>query len=291
MYMKRNELLFEAIGSITDCPCPKEEKRCSVLEWVAVAACICMVFTSVAVFTLQRLSGVHSKQPLSLEGQTTPATTAVNPNLNVSALYPSYSLEQLVQQSSVVAKVRFGENSRIRIRSATEAATGVFVEYTITILDSYRGSLTQGAEITLRTQESYTYDDGGIVDISGLNPEFAPDSVALVFLYQPHMGGGFHTSGEDYYYLTGWGQGAYRIDGETATCTAGAEQTPLDELLSQVRTFGKQYEVDEYWMYHSCTVNAEEKVERGEMTRQEYCEFLTQMEKYAVIIDGKEEKR
>ena len=188
-----------------------------------------------------------------------------------------------------MAQVEVLSAEELRIYSLDYQATGYFTDYKVSLQEIYRGMPGEEKCVTLRIQKDLTYDEGGQVTEEAY-PVFAVGDRLVVFLYRPHMGGGFNTAGDDYYYLTGYGMGAYSIEGDKATsCLSYGESYAHKGLLAQIAELNKVYEVDEYWVYHYNVRHTKEKLENGQMSQKEYDDFWHRKEIYANV--GNEKKR
>lgn len=288
--MNYGELLFEAIGAVDDKYLKKTEEKSGRKPWlyltVAAACLTVLVFCGVMQLPQnlpQPATEVTTTDQTVLPTETVTSVPPHSEGYHTNDMLPWYSLEQLVQESSLAAQVKVIKKEDLTIYSPTDKATGKFTDYTVTFQEIHRGSNAAGKTVTIRVENSRTYDQGGTVSDSGMAPLFSVGDSLLVFLYQPHMGGGFNTQGEDYFYLTGQGQGAYFLADQIAICSVFDESYALQELLSEIEELNGRYEVDEFWQYNYCVRHTKEQLETGVISQEEYDEFWARAEKYAEI--------
>lgn len=139
----------------------------------------------------------------------------VHSSMGTGGLMVAMDTEDLMEGSHLVAVCRLKEVSRpFRIRSAGSEGNGGLQNYTdyyFEVLETLRGEAA-GPVIAVRSL-------GGRVGALDLEVDevlqFQEEENYLLFLYQPGMGGNFHTEG-DYYYVYGNTQGMY-LCGDTAS--------------------------------------------------------------------------
>lgn len=184
------------------------------------------------------------------------------------ACYPDEPMEDVVARSSLVA---FGEITACSEPFGIQPTFGgdpmPYYDWTFSIEELYRGE-SKTDTITVRTMQS--------VD------EFLStgDSV-LLFLYQPHMGGGYNTEG-DYYYIASVVNGIYtmeQIDGNIRLKDDMGRTVDWERL----QTLFAQYPVDEAKAKNDYLESVQRNAEQNQYAPTME-EALSDIEQYAEIV-------
>lgn len=164
------------------------------------------------------------------------------------------------------------------IESASGAAS-IFTDYTITPQKVLRGT-TDADRVTLRLQGGKIGRRETIVEE---NPELSIGDNALFLLYQPHMGGGFNTLGEDYYYLKGLEQGVLYTTTDT-NCFETEDGESID-LAALPQMLSEADEPDPNSFRNNCLEGLNHNLEEGFISQEEYDDFVQRMDRYAHIVE------
>lgn len=168
----------------------------------------------------------------------------------MSASYPEYSVEKLVEECSLVAKVRcVGQGSTFTVKGVPYSPDGdpvpdgLFTEYALELEEVFRGNYEKGKTVklrvclnTMRTMQIQLSED---VNMLRINEEY------IVFLYKTHVGGLYET-GDDYFEIKGFGQGIFNYNSDNTVSTY-LVTTTYDELIKDINKYNDVYPVNEYW--------------------------------------------
>ena len=287
--MKGHELL-DVLGGINEEYVQTAHTRTHTKKRLLIAACFVMILVSTVLiwhffFSNNALvitpDGNNADHPnletsLLLESQE-------KQNISVERSYPQFSLEDLVQQSSLVICGKAVDPVKIlEIQSASQNEISVFTDWIFQVESVIRGGI-ESETVTVRIEggESPNY----IVNAEQ-SPEFKKDCLYLLFLYQPHMGTGFNTEGDDYYYVIGLRQGAFLTDSEFEIHYNPWQKLsiPATELVTAVKELDPKYEIDEFYLLHHNQQRMDEMLQNQEISEEEYRVWLSQIDTYATII-------
>lgn len=114
------------------------------------------------------------------------------------------------------------------------------------------------------------------------NPVLEVGEQYLLFLYQPDMGGSYHTEG-DYYYVRGLSQGAYYLKDDGGFVSAnGNPLTETDLTISAASAAKKTFSSRDEFLN-----NQKHNLENGMITKEAYEKAIAELEQYAIILkDG-----
>ena len=196
--------------------------------------------------------------------------------VHISGLLEYKSADDLFAQSSLVAVGQITEKGdAIRVQHVTEKSAGNFTDYTFAI-----SSLIQGQPVadtvTVRVRGGTA---GNVTEICEESPRFSEGETYLLFLYQPGMGGAYHTAG-DYYYLCGLDQGVYTAD------SSGRYVSVYGETLSSARLAAAKGagSVNKTFARDQFLENQRRNLANGFITQAEYDALVDSMDTYAEVI-------
>lgn len=126
---------------------------------------------------------------------------------------PFFTLQDLVKYSNLIIRATCVSSSEPFKIQAYDGGISVFKDYYFEIQNTLLGESKTGKKVKVRIE-------GGQLD--GLNvieknsPQFSIGDRAILFLYQPNMGGGFNVKDSGCYYPVGLKQGIYIENRSTA---------------------------------------------------------------------------
>ena len=190
-------------------------------------------------------------------------------------LFPELSVADMVQQSSLIVSGEILEASEeFWIAPVSGGEPQPYRDYTLAVHTVLRG---QGETVTVRVEGSGQGRDGEGV-------AFQPGELVLLFLCQPHMGGGYNTQG-DYYYLCGEGYWFWRGgEGGQSLRDASGQEVSWSRLSEEIDVLSREYPVNETWLREEFLKNQARNLESGFLEQAEYDRLLQEMEQYAVIL-------
>lgn len=191
----------------------------------------------------------------------------------IEASYPEITNEELVQHASLIVLGSITKSSDpFGIRPVFGGDPVNYYDWTVIIESTYRGEAASNT-ITVRTPADF-------------GERLQAGSSALMFLYQPGMGGGYNTEG-DYYYIYGRDLGLYYLTDAQTPCRvynmAGTTKT-WDSFMDEIAGLSAQYPVNEKLEYEAALENLKTNLETGFITQAEYDNYLAELQVYAEIV-------
>ncbi len=195
----------------------------------------------------------------------------------ISGILQEKTVEDLVAESEVIVRGTIADVSEPYQIQAVSGDVSIFTDYTIVPEQLLRAPEDIGDHVILRMQGGKIGKNRTIVDE---NPSLQKGDSGVFFLYRPHMGGGYNTLGDDYYYLSGMEQGAFLETGESSLFhTERGRGVELEVLTAQI---AKQPEI--HLTRETYLENLQYNLHEGFISQEEYDLFLAWMEHYAQIL-------
>jgi len=124
---------------------------------------------------------------------------------------------------------------------------------------------------------------GNCTELYTENPVLKAGEQYLLFLYQPDMGGSYHTEG-DYYYIRGLSQGAYHLKDDGGFVSANGDPlTETDLTISAASAPKKTFSSRDEFLS-----NQKHNLENGMITKEAYEKAIAEIEQYAIILKDTE---
>lgn len=210
--------------------------------------------------------------------------------VHVSGALESYPLEKLQARSHLVAVgtvTEVGEPFRI---VAVNGMTSNFTDYTFKLQEVLRGEGAPEDEVTVRVEGGAA---GPYRVISDVDAKLSVGEEYLLFLYQPHTGGGFNTEGE-YYWVLGRIGGAFsRTEDSPEEAPAYRSQLSEDWVL-ELQDFRQEMEeanaalpLDLEWLEREQLAAYAENLQNG-VIEGDPDDMEQQLEQYATVVTQEE---
>lgn len=230
---------------------------------------------------------------------------------------PPYSLDQLLEESTLVVRGRVTEASApFLIRNASRTDQQTYTDYRVEAEEILRGEAVQD-EITVRMEGNPQDDSVVYLDA----PVLEEGKEYLLFLQKHNIGGGFHT-GEDCYYIHGSRQGVYEpvefsaaklqkellVSQENLLKTEDRPGEPFrvvhrdaeelrlagkgtddgvlewEALVDKAAKVNTAVPVDEDFVRKELEKNLRSSTDSGFLTEEEYESLLAELDQYAEIV-------
>lgn len=207
--MKPNEWLFDAIGCVEDSFLDQTEKVSKSPKIVCIsAACLCILVLVGAILWC-RLSENALESPPCL-------------------------MENLVEESSVVAQVLVTKKEHTLAYSPIDKGTTYFTDYTVTVLEDYFGSVSVGESIVVRTVDGDVMEDHNSQAVSPALSDVNAGAVLLVFLNQPSVDSNNLLGKGNIFYPTDLNRGVFTVDGKMAICMNDGSCYQINDLIEKL---------------------------------------------------------
>lgn len=197
----------------------------------------------------------------------------------IHGILEEVSLEELAGTSDLVVHGSVIDISEPYEIETNDGQRSIFTDYIIEPDTILRGESRQD-RVLIRMQGGKMGRHEVIVED---NPTLALGDEAVFFLWQPHMGGGFNTQDDTYYYLNNMSNGVfYRSDIPEYFKT---EQGEVLELASLPQKFTSLDPVDPERFRRENLEGLKSNLEQGFLTQKEYDLFVARMDEYAHVVE------
>lgn len=216
--------------------------------------------------------------------------------VNTSLYYVPLSMDELIEQSTLVIYGYVTHAESIYIQAVNESDIQIFTDYYIDPISILRGKPINEDEVVVRMRGGETEEYGfvsGFMDPLNVGDEY------LLFLYRPEMGGGCETR-DNHYYIQGMDQGIFEVTvkksiKDTSGNTVPAEFSSRVDESSEDRLDFKEFEskilkanidtpVDTYLFRETVLENWKANLDSGFFTQEEYDQRLQEYKQYATIV-------
>lgn len=197
----------------------------------------------------------------------------------IHGILEEVSLEELAETSDLVVHGSVIDISEPYEIETNDGQRSIFTDYIIEPVMLLRGEPVQ-ERVLIRMQGGKMGRHEVIVED---NPTLAIGDEAVFFLWQPHMGGGFNTKENTYYYLNRMSNGVfYKSDQSESFQT---EQGEVLELASLPQRFTNLAPVDPERFRRENLEGLKSNLEEGFLTQKEYDLFVARMDTYAHVVE------
>jgi len=215
----------------------------------------------------------------------------------MSAYIPPLSTDELIEQSTLVVYGRIKRAETVLIEAVVDKVVGTFTDYYFEPISILRGTPINKESVLVRIQGGESKDHGyvnGFIDPLDIGEEY------LMFLYRPEQGSGFEVK-DDHYYVQGLEQGVFKVSGnKTIQSKSGAvvpkEFTAISDdniesnlnfetFEAKIAKANVDIPVDKYLIKNETLENFKANLNSGFITKEEYNDYLSDMDKYAVIVE------
>lgn len=195
----------------------------------------------------------------------------------ISGQLPDYTIEEWAERSDLIVHGTIVDVSDPYEIESVAGERSIFTDYMIEPQTVLRGN-TKEDMITLRMHGGRLGRKETIVED---NPDISVGDEAVFFLWQPNMGGGFNTAGNDYYYLRGF-QVYFKTDDPTYFETDRGVGLDLDAFPQQLATIE---DINPNRHKENSLKAMQQNVEEDMLTQKEYDIMVKSMNAYAHVVE------
>lgn len=202
---------------------------------------------------------------------------------SVSALYPAYSIEELVKYSDIIAIGEIvAKSDLLEIEPVGGGDTSLFTDYVIQLNEVFKGEESKETDTVNLRMRGGENEEKIVIDVE--MPKVNIGDKYLFFLVYPKTGGGYTTK-DEHILLTGGPQGLFNLSAnhdeyKDKGLNKAINKNNLLKLVHDPSLTKSKEEADQYY-------GLKQNLKTGFITQEEYDEAIKQLNEYAKIVNKK----